>query len=135
MSTDTEPTARELLAVILDQLAEVRVSYAALEARFGEIVTPDQTRELLEALLEAIAIPFPETEGDAAAHDAVLLERVSHARTALSGVLKRGDEPGWSASYLRERLAEHPTTGYNTAAALGECHRRFPETCWCHGCT
>lgn len=111
----TEPTTRELLAVILDQLAEVRVGYAALAARFEETcAVTDPTRALLEALLEALAIPFPAAVGDSEAYERVLLERVMHARTALSGVLNRADDPGWSAAYLRQRLSEHPPTGYNS---------------------
>ncbi|MGP4092570.1 hypothetical protein [Streptomyces sp. KR55] len=72
----------------------------------------DELRELLAAVLEAIAIPHPATVGDGEVHGRILLDRVMDARVALEGVLQRGDEPGWSADYLRERLAEKPATGY-----------------------
>ena len=69
-------------------------------------------RELLAAVLEALDIPSPATVGDGEVHDRILLDRVMHAKVALEGVLQRGDEPGWSADYLRSRLAEKPATGY-----------------------
>ncbi|MGV9242179.1 hypothetical protein [Streptomyces sp. NPDC003710] len=71
-------------------------------------------RELLQALLEAIAIPYPATVGDGEVYSRVLEDRVMHARVALQGVLERGDDPEWTANYLRERLAEKPATGYRT---------------------
>jgi len=69
-------------------------------------------RELLAAVLEALDIPSPATVGDGEVHDRILLDRVMDARIALEGVLQRGDEPGWSADYLRSRLAGKPPTGY-----------------------
>lgn len=74
-----------------------------------------ETRALLAAVLEALDIPQPATTGDGELHDRILLERVGHAVTALRGALADGDEPGWSADYLRTRLAEIPPTGYGTA--------------------
>lgn len=72
-------------------------------------------RALLAAVLEAIALPYPATVGDAEVHDRILLDRVIDARVAIEGVLQRGDEPGWSADYLRARLAEKPAVGYRVA--------------------
>lgn len=69
-------------------------------------------RDLLRAVLEALAIPHPATVGDSEVHDRILMDRVMDARVALEGVLQRGDDPGWSADYLRARLAEKPATGY-----------------------
>ncbi|MDQ0684843.1 hypothetical protein QFZ56_003806 [Streptomyces achromogenes] len=74
-----------------------------------------ELRVLLEAVLEAVAIPYPATVGDGEVHDRILSDRVMHARVALEGVLRRGDEPGWSAEYLRIKLAEIPATGYRAA--------------------
>lgn len=74
---------------------------------------PDRT--LLQAVLEAIAIPYPATVGDSQVHDRILADRVMDARVALEGVLQRGDDPGWSADYLRSRLTEKPATGYRRA--------------------
>lgn len=74
-----------------------------------------ELRVLLAAVLEAIGIPYPATVGDAETYDRILKERVMDARVALDGVLRRGDEPGWSAEYLRIRLAENPATGYREA--------------------
>lgn len=71
-------------------------------------------RALLAAVLDAIAIPYPATVGDGEVHDRILLDRVMDAKVALEGVLQRGDDPGWSADYLRARLAEKPPTGYRT---------------------
>ncbi|MFF8910190.1 hypothetical protein [Streptomyces olivaceoviridis] len=86
---------------------------------------PEPVRVLLTAVLEAIDLPHPATVGGMEAHDRLLYERVVHARIALRGVLD-GDPATveWTASYLRERLAKHPITGYVTAnqadAALNE---------------
>lgn len=71
-----------------------------------------ELRRLLAVVLEALDIPSPATVGDSEAHDRILSDRVMDARVALEGVMHRGDEPGWSADYLRARLAEKPATGY-----------------------
>lgn len=70
--------------------------------------------DLLTVLLEALDIPSPATVGDGEVHDRILLNRVMDAKVALKGVLRNGDDPGWSADYLRARLAEKPATGYRT---------------------
>lgn len=69
-------------------------------------------RVLLAAVLEALDIPSPATVGDGEVYERILLNRVLDVRVALQGVLQRGDDPGWSADYLRARLAEKPATGY-----------------------
>lgn len=73
-------------------------------------------RDLLAAVLDAVAIPAPATLGDVPAYERILLERVGHVRAALTSAL---DDPQadpdrltWTAGYLRERLAETPPTGY-----------------------
>lgn len=69
--------------------------------------------QLLEAVLEALDIPAPATVGDTDAHHALLADRAMDAVVALQTVLKApGDCAGWSADYLRARLAEKPPTGY-----------------------
>ena len=83
-------------------------------------------RELLAAVLEAIDLPHPATVGGAEAHDRLLNARAVHAKIALRNLLDDGPDlgPAWSAKYLRQRLAEHPVTGYVTTdqahAALAE---------------
>ncbi|MGC9543594.1 hypothetical protein [Streptomyces sp. UG1] len=74
-----------------------------------------ELRALLAAVLEAVDIPHAATVGDGEVHDRILLDRVMDARVALEGVLRRGDDPGWSADYLRARLSEKPATGYRAA--------------------
>ncbi|MDX3519287.1 hypothetical protein [Streptomyces scabiei] len=74
--------------------------------------TPD--RLLLAVVLEALDIPSPATVGDAKVHGEILASRAMDAVIALRGVLADGDDPGWSADYLRARLAEKPATGYRT---------------------
>ncbi|MDX5565637.1 hypothetical protein PYK79_23135 [Streptomyces sp. ID05-04B] len=74
-----------------------------------------ELRVLLAAVLEAIGIPYPATVGDGEAYGRILEERVMDARIALEGVLRRGDDPGWSAEYLRIRLAGNPAVGYRAA--------------------
>jgi hypothetical protein len=82
-------------------------------------------RDLLAAVLEALDIPHPAATGDAGTHDRILNDRACHAKIALRSVLD--DSPlgvEWTTSYLRERLAETPPTGYVTVdqarAALAE---------------
>ena len=77
---------------------------------------------LLEAVLEAVDIPHPATIGDGEVHGRILADRVMHARVALEGALRRGDDPGWSAEYLRGRLAEKPATGYRAAGSPVQLH-------------
>jgi len=79
---------------------------------------PEPVRDLLAAVLEAIDLPHPATTGGAEVHDQLLAARVMCARIALRSALGL-DGPlmslEWDAQYLRERLAEHPVTGYVTA--------------------
>lgn len=85
-----------------------------------------EMRDLLAVVLEAIDLPHPATIGGAEVHDRLLSARVVHARVALRNLLDDGPDlgPAWTAKYLRERLAEHPVTGYVTVnqadAALAE---------------
>jgi hypothetical protein len=87
---------------------------------------PEPVRDLLTAVFEAIDLPHPATVGGQDAHDRLLSTRVVHARIALRDILGNGPHlgPAWTAQYLRERLAEHPITGYVTVdqahAALDE---------------
>ncbi|MEU5769818.1 hypothetical protein ABZ782_28275 [Streptomyces asoensis] len=78
---------------------------------------PDDVRDLLAAVLEAIDLPHPATTGGSEVHDRLLATRTVHARIALRALLDPGPDlgPAWTAKYLRERLAEHPVTGYVTA--------------------
>ncbi|MFI0134735.1 hypothetical protein [Streptomyces luteogriseus] len=79
--------------------------------------TPDgPVRELLAAVLEALDIPHPATVGHQEAHDRILNDRVTHAKIALRSALDGGPlGVDWDTQYLRERLAEHPPTGYVTS--------------------
>jgi hypothetical protein len=87
---------------------------------------PEPVRDLLAALLEAIDLPHPATTGGTAAHDRLLATRVVHARITLRNVLDAGPDmgPAWYARYLRERLAEHPITGYVT---VDQAHTALEE--------
>ncbi len=74
-----------------------------------------ELRELLAVVLEALDIPHPATVGDTEAHDQVLNDRAMHTVIALQRVLQEDGDPlgvEWTTNYLRERLAEHPTTTY-----------------------
>lgn len=79
---------------------------------------PKPLRDLLTAVLEAIDLPHPATTGGTEVHNRLLADRVVHARIALRSALGL-DGPlmtlAWDAQYLRERLAQHPVTGYVTA--------------------
>ncbi|MEV2203709.1 hypothetical protein AB0E11_27635 [Streptomyces fradiae] len=74
--------------------------------------TADELHALLDAVRDAIAIPYAATIGDDETRARILADRVMHACIALENVLDRDDEPGWTVEYLRARLAEHPPTGY-----------------------
>lgn len=76
--------------------------------------TARELRQLLAVVLEALDIPSPATVGDSETHREILAHRTIDAVAALRGVLQHGDDPGWSADYLRARLAEKPATGYRT---------------------
>ncbi|GAA3854046.1 hypothetical protein GCM10023084_05330 [Streptomyces lacrimifluminis] len=83
-----------------------------------DITIPEPVRDLLAAVLEAFDLPHPATIGGSEVHDRLLVTRVSHARIALRSLLDdngTGMGPAWDAAYLRERLAEHPVTGYVTS--------------------
>jgi hypothetical protein len=90
--------------------------------------SPDEVRDLralLAAILEAIDVPHPATTGGAEVADRLLSARAMHVRVALRALLDDGvSDAGWTAAYLRERLAEHPIAGYVTVdqadAALSE---------------
>ncbi|GAB2960143.1 hypothetical protein [Streptomyces heilongjiangensis] len=73
-----------------------------------------ELRQLLAAVLDALDIPNPATVGDRERFHQVLGDRALDAVTALRGVFQHGDDAGWSADYLRARLAEKPATGYRT---------------------
>lgn len=79
-----------------------------------DLTQPDDVRDLLAAVLEALDIPHPATIGDTEQHARVLADRVMHTVIALRDVLDNGAPLGieWTTEYLRKRLAEHPPTGY-----------------------
>lgn len=79
--------------------------------------TAGELRQLLAVVLEALDIPSPATVGDSETHREILAHRAMDAVIAVRGVLHQGDDPGWSADYLRARLAEKPATGYRTWGA------------------
>lgn len=83
-------------------------------------------RDLLAAVLEAIDLPHPATEGGAEVYDRIRNERATHVAVALRSVLD--DKPlmdiEWTTAYLREQLAKHPATGYVTVV---QAHARLAE--------
>ncbi len=86
----------------------------------------DDVRALLAAVLEALDIPHPATVGDDEVYGRIRNDRATHAVVALRSVLD--DKPlmdiAWTAAYLRERLTEHPPTGYVT---VGQAHAALAE--------
>jgi hypothetical protein len=69
----------------------------------------------LRAVLGALAIPHPATVGDGEVHDKILAERVMHTTVFLQSFLDGGaSERGWHLDYFRQKVAEHPATGYRT---------------------
>ena len=86
---------------------------------------PRAGRELLAAVLAALDIPHPATAGDEV-YERVLSDRISHTVVVLRNLLDEKPLMGieWTTAYLRDRLADHPPTGYVTCeqahAALAE---------------
>jgi hypothetical protein len=83
----------------------------------------------LRAVLEALDIPHPATVGDGEVHDRILGDRVRHTvvflRALLADLTEDFDRPEWGLKYFREKLAEHPATGYRTwDEAVAELHAR-----------
>jgi hypothetical protein len=79
----------------------------------------DQARAIVEAVLEAIDIPYAATTGHEVTREAILRHRLMHTMVCLRGILDRADAPypadlEASLAYLREKNAEHPATGYVT---------------------
>ncbi|MFH9739185.1 hypothetical protein ACH4MA_15970 [Streptomyces roseolus] len=74
---------------------------------------PGEVTTLLTAVVEALDLPLPSNdEDDEAAHRDLLDERAAGVRIALSVLLERPRL--WfledTASYIRERTAQHPIT-------------------------
>ncbi|MEU0253311.1 hypothetical protein ABZ299_12545 [Streptomyces sp. NPDC006184] len=85
----------------------------APSVRLGAL--PPAVTEFLTAIADALDIPNPATYGGQEAHDRILNERAMHAKIALrSALADHSLGLGWNTQYLRERLAEHPPTGYVT---------------------
>ena len=73
-------------------------------------------RNALEAIREALDIPYAATVGDELIQAKIMEQRVMHAAGTLERILS--DDPfldiPWQVAYLRARLAEHPAIGYKT---------------------
>ena len=90
----------------------------------------EELLDALDAVREAIAVPHPATVGDGEIRDRILAERVMHARVMLEAIFagEGGGGVAWHVAYLRERLAEHPATGYRTwDEAVAELNRARQE--------
>ncbi len=84
-----------------------------------EAASSSAVRDVVRAVPEALDIPHPATAGDREAHDRILSERATHAALALRSTLDGCPlEIEETTGYLRERLAEHPATGYGRWAGL-----------------
>jgi hypothetical protein len=78
---------------------------------------PPAVTEFLTAVADALDIPHPATAGGSEVYDRILGERAMHAKIALRSALEDHSLGlGWNTQYLRDRLAEHPPTGYVTCA-------------------
>ena len=73
-------------------------------------------RDALEAIREALDIPYAATVGDEMIRAKIMEQRVIHAVGTLERILS--DDPYldilWQVAYLQARLAEHPAEGYMT---------------------
>lgn len=72
---------------------------------------PDDVRELLAAVRDALDIPLPGlTDADERAHSMLLRQRRIIAAVALKAVLDVDCDPARQAAWLRGRIAETPVT-------------------------
>ncbi|MDQ0795595.1 hypothetical protein [Streptomyces sp. B1I3] len=69
----------------------------------------EELRALLEAVVEAIDLPHPDTVGDADAYRDLLDRRAGLAViVARAALAEEPDAYGWNAAYLRRKIAEYP---------------------------
>lgn len=73
-----------------------------------------ETRDVLDAVREAVAIPYPATVGDAKVRTRILMTRVLHLAVFCDSVLDRDTPLDFAVEHLREGLAGTPATGYKT---------------------
>lgn len=69
-----------------------------------------ETGSVIDAVLEALDIPYPATVGDEPAWLRCLSNRVVHVVIALRVMSETTAEPEWHLEWLRERLADDPPT-------------------------
>lgn len=79
-------------------------------------------RDALEAIRDALYLPYAPTDGWDEARQRVLDKRLAQAVSTLSFVLEsdKPDSIAWHIAYLRERLTELPTDGYVTGREADE---------------
>ncbi|MET8172828.1 hypothetical protein [Streptomyces clavifer] len=69
----------------------------------------EELRTLLEAVVEAIDVPFPDTGADVETYRALLDRRAGLAViVARAALAEEPDAYGWNAAYLRRKVEEHP---------------------------
>lgn len=77
-----------------------------------------ETRDLIAAVVETLAIPYAATVGHEKTRAKILDERVMQLFVALKPLTSAADVTverlAWVLDYLREKLAEHPPVGYVT---------------------
>lgn len=74
----------------------------------------DETRTVLEAVLEALDIPYAATVGQSETRQKILDERLIYLKVTLKAILRDGGQLDEHLPYLSEKLAEHPPIGYVT---------------------
>lgn len=82
----------------------------------------DETRAVVDVVLEALDIPHAATVGHDETRTEVLIHRIMHLQVCMES-LADGDNDGWldaRLTYLRERLAAHPPVGYVTSKQARE---------------
>jgi hypothetical protein len=81
-----------------------------------------ETRAVVDAVIEALAIPYAATEGHERTRQAILGHRARHLLVCMHRLADDGRplEPAWHLDYLREMLAGHPPAGYVTVEQARE---------------
>ena len=90
-----------------------------------------ETRAVVDVVIEALDIPYAATVSHDETRREILNERVMHLRVCMTYLSERyrlaekvgvpiGDAVPEQLAHLRERLAEHPPSGYVTAEQARE---------------
>lgn len=83
-----------------------------------------ETRAIVDAVIEALEIPYAATVRGDETRKEILEKRVRDVLVLMHGLAGPDPDPEWRLAYLRERLAEHAAIGYVTT---DQAHERVRQ--------